>query len=81
MFSKLFWKDVTERALATAAQVIAGLLVADGVDVLSLDWKAAGATVLTAVVLVLVKAFIADKTVDDSMSPASLVTADPNDVP
>lgn len=34
-------KDATERALATAAEVLVVFLGADVVDVLSVDWKAA----------------------------------------
>jgi hypothetical protein len=38
MFTKLFWKDATERAIKTFAQTLASLLVGDGVGLLNVDW-------------------------------------------
>ena len=51
MFSRPFWRGAAERALKTLAQTLAALLLADGVDLLSLDWQATLATVATATVL------------------------------
>lgn len=81
MFSKLFLKDTAERVLSTVAQVLLPVILADSFDVFSVDWKAMASLALAAAVGAFIKAVIASKTVDDSMSPASLVTADPNDLP
>mgnify|MGYP001571591646 CR=1 FL=1 len=45
MGTRAFWAGVAERALKTAAQTAAALLAADGVNLLTLDWTAVGATV------------------------------------
>lgn len=73
IWTKLFWKDVTERAIATAAQLLIALLTADGVNVLSLDWQTAAVTIVTALVLVVLKAVVAAQLTTGvrSVSPAS----------
>ncbi len=40
MFSKLFWKDATERAVKTFAQFYVTLAATQALDVFSMDWKA-----------------------------------------
>lgn len=51
MRTRAFWLAVVERAGKTAAQTAVALLAADGVDLLSLDWRAAGVTVAGAALL------------------------------
>ncbi len=51
MLTRTFLAGVAERAVKTAAQTAVALLAADGVNLLSLDWSAAGATVGTAALL------------------------------
>lgn len=51
MWTSSFWRQAAERAIKTAVQLLAALLVADGVDLLTLDWATAGATVGTAVLV------------------------------
>lgn len=74
MFTALFWKDTAERAFFTALQVLLAIMTADGFDLLQLDWATAAVTILTAVLAVVVKAGIAAKVVDDSVSPASFAS-------
>ena len=74
MYSKLFWKDVFERLVATLAQVLVGLFTADGFDVLALDAKSVATVLITSGVLVVLKAVVAVNAVDNTVSPASLVT-------
>lgn len=54
MFTLLFWKATVERAVKTAAQSAAALLVGDGIGLLTVDWTAVGSVAgLAAVVSVL----------------------------
>ena len=74
-YGTLFWKDVAERAIATAAQVLLGFLVADGgFDLVNADFQAIGAVVLTAVIVVVLKALLAASLSATTVSPASLAT-------
>lgn len=55
-----FWKDAGERAAATALQVLAGLFTMDTIlNLGSLDYKAIGASVLSAALYSLAKSAIA----------------------
>lgn len=55
-----FWKDAGERAAATALQVLAGLFTMDTIlNLGSLDYKAIGASVLSAALFSLAKSAIA----------------------
>jgi hypothetical protein len=40
MFTKLFWKDATERAIKTFAQFYVTLAATQALDVFTMDWKA-----------------------------------------
>jgi len=51
MLTATFWRAVAERAAKTCAQSLLALLAADGVDLLSADWRAIGATAALATVL------------------------------
>lgn len=75
IWNSLFWKDVAERSLSTAAQVVLGLLTADGFNLLNLDVNAVLVTVVVAVLIVVLKSFVANTLVTSrTVSPASLVT-------
>ena len=75
MLSRAFWLAVVERAGKTAAQTAVALLAADGVNLLSLDWRAAGVTVGGAAVLSVLTS-IGSLTVGQVGSP-SLVDTEP----
>lgn len=70
---KLWVRDTLERAVATAAETIGALIVADQItNAFAVDWKAiAGVAGLSAFASVL-KSLAALK-VNDTVSPASLV--------
>ena len=72
MFTRLFWKDTTERAIMTAAQTFVALFGADYFNVLEADWTAMLATAAGGGVLAVAKALAAYKK-DSNVSPASLV--------
>lgn len=71
IWSNLFWKDVVERMLATVAQVLLGIITADGFNVVSFDVTGTLTVVGAAAVGVLLKALIASQ-VSKTVSPASL---------
>lgn len=74
MFTKLFWKDTAERVVSTAAQAAIGVLTADGVlGVADVDFEAGASIVALAALVSFLKAIVAGKTTDESVSPASLV--------
>ena len=41
MFTQHFWKNALERSIKTFAQVLAGLITADGTGILDVDWPQA----------------------------------------
>lgn len=43
MWARRFWVDVAERAVKTAAQAAASMLVGGQVGILDVDWPAVGA--------------------------------------
>lgn len=71
MFTSLFWKDLAERALSTAAQVLIAVFAADQFSLLNADWAGIGESVGIAVVLVVLKSLVAGQVVS-TVSPASL---------
>lgn len=71
MFTRAFWKDAAERAIATAAQSAVALLGADGFDLLEVDVAAVFGVSLGGLLLSLLKSLVASK-VNDPAS-ASLV--------
>jgi len=75
VLTRAFWLAVVERAGKTAAQTAVALLAADGVDLLALDWRAAGVTVGGAAVLSVLTS-VASLTVGPPGSP-SLVDTEP----
>lgn len=68
MWTALFWRDATERAISTAAQAALGLLVVDGgslyVGLLDVDWPAGLAVVGSAALASVLKALAATRVGD-----------------
>lgn len=77
MWTRIFWKDTVERTVSTAAQAALAMLSADGLGVLDVDWADVGSVSGLAAILAVLKALVAAKTVDNTISPASLVTDTP----
>ncbi len=74
IWNSLFWKDVAERTVSTVAQVLLGLLTADGFNLVALDVNAVLVTVAVAAAVVVLKAVVANNLVSNTtVSPASLV--------
>lgn len=74
MFTKLFWRDTAERVVSTAAQAAIAVLTADGVvGVADVDFEAGASIVALAALVSFLKAIVAGKATDESVSPASLV--------
>lgn len=71
MWNSLFWKDVLERVVATVAQVVLGIITADGFNLVSFDWKASATVIAVAAAGVILKALIAAN-ISKTVSPASL---------
>lgn len=74
MFTKKFWVDTAERVLATAAEAALGVLAAG--SVVDLSTKPGLIVVATASAAAFLKSLVGAKVTDDSVSPASLVSAD-----
>ena len=83
MFTTVFWKDAAERAIKTVAQTLLALwLVGDvALNALSVDWTEALGVALGAAVISLLTSIVSAGAVPNSVSPASLVTPDPDDLP
>lgn len=73
MFTKVFWRDATERSVSTAAQSALLALGQDvtGVDVFAADWRNVVGFALGGAVLSLLKTVAAAR-IPGTVSPASL---------
>ncbi len=71
MFTKLFWKDASERGIATAAQSLLALWTVAGIGLLDIDPKASVSVAGMAAVLSVLKSLVA--TVFGNNESASLV--------
>lgn len=58
MWSQAFWRGALERALKTALQALVVVAGADGLGLLSADWRATGAAIGAAAVLSLVTSLL-----------------------
>jgi hypothetical protein len=76
IWSGLFWKDTTERVIATVAQVLITILSVDGLDLVNFDFEAGLVSCIIAGALVILKAVAANAVTDSSVSPASFATED-----
>lgn len=72
IWTKTFWKDVIERAIFTAVEVTLGLITIDGFTPANFDFGAGALVVLVATVAAVLKGILANQTVDNTISPASL---------
>lgn len=79
MWTKSFWKDTTERAVATAAEVALGIFTASAI-IEGLDYQHAAITVGVATAAAVLKAIVAQYRNGGTMSPASLVKPDFSDL-
>ena len=72
MGTRAFWVDLAERSLSTFAAALIPILAADGVNLLSLDWRSALGLAGTAAVLSACKSIAATRVGD--RGTASLVS-------
>lgn len=80
MFSIYFWRATLERALSTFAQSLVAILSADGLGLLSVDWRAALSVAGLAFLLAVLKAVAASQ-VGDNVSPSlanEVIAGEPN---
>ena len=70
MWTARFWKDTAERAIKTAVQVAIPVVTATSLD--KVDWKTAGLTIASAVLLSVLSSLISSQV--GSPADASLVT-------
>ncbi len=76
MFTALFWKRATERAVKSFAQSLAALLGASGLGLFNADWVQALSTA-GMVALLSVLTSVASTKLGDSESPSALPTPKP----
>lgn len=73
MFTRVFWRDATERVVASAAGGALTTIGLGAFDVLTADWQAIGGTALGTGLVSLLKALVATRVNDpDSASLADL---------
>lgn len=72
IWTSAFWKDVSERAFFTAAETALALITVDGFTPANFDFGHGATVVAVATVAAVLKGIVANKTVDDTISPASL---------
>ncbi|HEV7648461.1 MAG TPA: holin [Actinophytocola sp.] len=65
MWTKMFWKDATERAVRTTAQVVVALAAATGSGLLDTDWIATLSAAMMAGVLSVLTSVAAGVTTND----------------
>lgn len=71
MFTRIFWKRSTERALKTAAQAVAlGIGTAAGFDAVNADWEYLLSMGLGGVVLSYLSSIISSPIGDDETTPS-----------
>lgn len=78
MFTRAFWKDAAERAVATAAESAVAVLGIDGLGLLDVGWTEVGSVAGLAGLVAVLKAIIASRTGDSRSAsfvdaPAGLV--------
>lgn len=61
MFTAKFWRDAFERAVKTAAQVAAGALSLDGLNLLDVNWSEVGGLTATGFVLSVLTSLASEK--------------------
>lgn len=75
MWSKLFWKDLGERVIATIAETLLGVITINGFDLLNFDVVGTLSLVGVMTLGVVLKAIVAVAR-KNTVSPASLVRDD-----
>lgn len=77
MLTKKFWRATAERAISTAAQTAVGLLGADGLGVLDVDWQQTASVSGLAALLAVLKALAASQIGGDGPSLTDAETLNP----
>lgn len=77
MFTLIFWKQVAERALKTFAQAAGGLLAADGLGILDVDWVKVGSVAALALILSILTSIVSAPVGPDKGSPSLVDTPPP----
>lgn len=73
LFTKLFWLDASERAIATFAEVLGGFLVVDTTDII-VDWRLALTVAFIATLASLLKAVVAAAKADTDTASLTVDT-------
>lgn len=76
-YGRNFWRQAAERATKTAAQAVAGVLIADGANVVDIDtWQLVAGSALTGFVLSIVTS-IATAPVGQPDDPSAITKTTP----